>query len=146
MSYQYLEMPLADELFECIQGPFAAFVTVEGPLGESYRHLYYHTYSKVIKGPLNADNQAALRESFEVYLRRLRAATPLPDKPRLFWRFRKGEHILLEQDGGRNFPKCKLYTRLVVPDCTLVKCPICNKTEGEPHNEGCDNIVRKIDG
>lgn len=149
-SSTFLQVPLADELFECIQGPFQSYVDVTYT-GDEEVHYRYHTYSNTVVGsPTDPDVQATLRMAFENYLRRLREhcvgvySTDL--KPKLFWRFRKGEHIQLEGENRRRESRnkewmSKLYTRLVVPDCSLNLCLQCLHTEGEPHANFCDNIV-----
>jgi hypothetical protein len=91
------------------------------------------------------DVEVTLRLAFEEYLRRLRAATPDEGKPQLFWRFRKGEHIQLEEERQGRRLQVALRTRLVVPRCTLIMCDRCLHTEGEPHSPGCENLVRSSD-
>lgn len=142
----YLAVPLADELFDCIQGPFRSTVDLVTPEGQPY-DARYHTYSNTVVGPpSDPDVVATLKLAFEAYLHRLRHVTAFPDKPKLFWRFRKGEHILIEgenrrRDGKDKEWRTKLYTRLVVPDCPLSFCSQCLHTEGEPHANYCVNIV-----
>lgn len=34
---RYLQVPLADELFECIQGPFKSFVDLTTPEGQEFK-------------------------------------------------------------------------------------------------------------
>lgn len=142
MNYPYMEVPLAYELFDCQQGELAGKHSMEGD------GKVYHTYMNTIAGSTNEDDVLnTLRLHFEGYLRRLRANCPLypPEKepkPKLFWRFRVGAHIAIEAGGTKRNPLAQLRTRLIVPDCTLGYCPQCMKTEGEPHNRGCENIVR----
>jgi hypothetical protein len=140
---KHIEVPLADELFECIQGPFKSFVDLVTPEGQPY-NAYYHTYSNVIHGDFDdRDTEMTLRLAFETYLRRLReSVAPREKKPQLFWRFRKGEHILIEAENRRGSTRVKLYTRLVVPDSSLVMCPTCLHTEGEEHAAHCANVVK----
>lgn len=146
---QFLDVPLADELFDCMQGPFQSYVEIDYQGVEA--HHRYHTYSNTVYGsPEDRDVQATLRLAFEAYLRRLREHC-LGDysaevKPKLFWRFRKGEHIQLEGENRRRDRRekewmTKLYTRLVVPDCSLILCLQCLHTEGEPHANYCENVV-----
>jgi hypothetical protein len=155
---RFITVPLADELFDCIQGPFQAYVTVdwapgeEHPPGEPYKHCLYHTYDLMTVGEFeDPDVERSLRLGFEDYLRRLRAATPLEGKPQLFWRFRKGDHIQIESEvrfgpfGKNRESRVKLRTRLIVPSCTLAMCPRCHHTEGEPHANYCENLVRSSD-
>lgn len=145
MSSRYIQVPLADELFDCQQGPFKSCVDISIPNGETYYR--YHTYSNVVAGnPDDADVEATLRLAFEAYLRRLREFTPVEGKPKLFWRFRKGEHIQIEGEHRRRTGKykewlSKLYTRLVVAECSLNICLQCLHTEGEPHANYCENVV-----
>lgn len=143
---RYLQVPLADELFECIQGPFKSFVDLTTPEGQEF-NAQYHTYSNTVIGRLDdLDTETTLRLAFEAYLRRLReSVAPGSKKPHLYWRFRKGEHILLEEENKRNESKVKLYTRLVVPDSSLILCKMCLHTEGEPHAIYCENLVRPGD-
>lgn len=140
---RYLQVPLADELFECIQGPFKSYVDLTTPEGQDY-NARYHTYSNTIVGRFDdPDTETTLRLAFEAYLRRLRESVcPGPNKPQLYWRFRKGEHILLEEENHRKESRVKLYTRLVVPDSALVMCSMCLHTEGELHAVYCENIVK----
>lgn len=143
LTYRHIEVPLADELFECIQGPFKSYVDLVTPEGQPY-NAYYHTYSNIIVGSLDdPDTETTLRLAFETYLRRLReSVAPGSNKPQLYWRFRKGEHIALESETTRKSSKVKLRTRLVVPDSSLIMCRLCLHTEGEPHAAHCENIVR----
>ena len=152
-SYEsrHIDIPLADELFDCIQGPFRSYVDLVTPEGQPY-NCYYHTYSNTIVGTIDdPDSEATLRMAFEAYLRRLaESVAPGDKKSQLFWRFRKGEHILIEAEtrrlsGKRVESRVKLYTRLVVPDSSLIMCPTCLHTEGEPHAAHCANVVRKGD-
>ena len=143
---RHLEVPLADELFECIQGPFQSYVDLVTPEGQPY-NARYHTYSNTVVGAFeDPDVETTLRMAFEAYLRRLReSVAPGPSKPKLFWRFRKGEHILIESEIRNKVSRVKLYTRLVVPDSALIMCPQCLHTEGELHAPFCENIVKKGD-
>lgn len=143
LMFRYLEIPLADELFECIEGPHKSYVNLVTPEGQPY-NAYYHTYCNIVVGRLDdPDTVTTLRLAFESYLRRLReSVAPGPKKPQLFWRFRKGEHIALESDTGRRSSRIKLRTRLVVPDSSLIMCKLCLHTEGEPHAPYCENIVK----
>lgn len=130
--------PLADELFDCRQGPYKSVVPLE------LTEHRYHTYRNMVWGSLSdPDTESALLLAFGEYLKRLREATPSPDgvKPILYWRFRIGDHIQLEEDPhGRNLRRVKLYTRLVVPDCTLHCCYHCLITDGEDHYPWCPNL------
>lgn len=146
-SSAYLEVPLADELFDCMQGPFQSCVDIS--YGETEAHHRYHTYSNTVIGsPEDPDVLVTLRLAFEAYLRRVREhCLPLTEgKPKLFWRFRKGQHVLIEGEFKRHEGRerdwiAKLYTRLVVPDCSLNFCLQCLHTEGEPHARYCENLV-----
>lgn len=143
---RYLQVPLADELFECLQGPFKSYVDLVTPEGQNY-DARYHTYSNIVIGSFDdPDIETTLRLAFEAYLRRLRESVrrSVP-KPQLYWRFRKGEHILIEGQNLRGKYHTKLYTRLVVPDSALMLCPTCLHTEGEPHANHCANVVNKGD-
>lgn len=146
---RYIEVPLADELFECIQGPFGAYIQM--PVENGIAEYRYHTYDIMMIGEFeDPDVEVSLRLAFEEYLRRLRAATPVEGKPKLFWRFRKGEHIQIEAEvhkvSNKRTSRVKLRTRLVVPSCTLAMCLKCLHTEGEPHTNFCENLVRSEDG
>lgn len=143
---RYIQVPLADELFDCIQGPFRSYVDLVTPEGQNY-NAQYHTYSNTIVGTFDDPNaEVTLRLAFEAYLRRLReSVVPGSIKPQLFWRFRKGEHILIEEETRRGKSRVKLYTRLVVPDSRLIICPTCLHTQGEEHADHCLNVVRVED-
>jgi hypothetical protein len=145
VSSRYIQVSLADELFDCMQGSFQSYIEIDDE--GVYRKFFYHTYSNTISGDPNDSNvEGALRLAFEIYLRRLREFTPGEGKPKLFWRFRKGEHIQLEGEfrrltGKHKEWRTKLYTRLVVPECSLNYCLQCLHTEGEHHANYCENIV-----
>lgn len=150
---RFIEVPLADELFECLQGDFRNSVQIfsDDPNVEPAQYRY-HTYVSVAVGSLDDSKvETTLRLAFETHLRTLRENCLPPGidwpanqtyKPKLYWRFRKGSHIQLESNMSKRDPKVKLYTRLVVPACTLEMCPHCYRTEGEPHATHCDNVVR----
>lgn len=145
---KFLEVPLADELFETMQGFFGPYARpmdeIEAMTSENRKTLLYHTYVNTVAGTLDdSDVVITLRLAFESYLRRLREhVQPNIQKPVLFWRFRRGNHIMLESNGKKRDPLVKLYTRLVVPSCSLIFCDRCLHTEGEQHAPHCDNIVR----
>jgi hypothetical protein len=147
VSDRYIQVPLADELFDCLQGPFQGWIEIDVPGIEFPQKFIYHTYSRVLPGsPDDPDVEATLRSGFETYLRRLREFTSGNGKPKLFWRFRKGECIQIEGEhrrltGKKKEWRAKLYTRLVVPDCSLNYCLQCLHTEGEPHAIYCENVV-----
>ena len=145
-SSRSIDVPLADELFECIEGPHRSHVDLVTPEGQPY-NAYYHTYCNIVVGEIDdPDVERTLRMAFEAYLRRLReSVAPGDRKPQLFWRFRKGEHIALESENTRQGSKTKLRTRLVVPDSGLIMCQRCLHTEGELHAPFCENVVRKGD-
>jgi hypothetical protein len=133
----YIDVPLADELFECVEGPYQSCVVI--PSGQKF---LYHTYSNTVVGSFaDPDVETTLRLAFEEYLRRLRASILGDQKPKLYWRFRKGEHLQLEacKEGRRLL--VKLYTRLVVPESPLAICPVCLHTEGERHALTCSNSL-----
>lgn len=139
---KFLPVSLSDELFDCVEGFHGASIVPENE--HPNPRFRYHTYSNTVVGTLDdPDVETTLRMAFERYLRRLRDNTPAEGKPQLFWRFRKGQHIMLESNGKKRDPKVKLYTRLVVPLCNLVMCDLCYHTEGEPHAAHCENIVRR---
>lgn len=150
MSQRSIEVPLADELFETMQGFHGAYARpyeeIEPLPPESRRTLRYHTYVNTIVGHFDdPDVETTLRLGFEAYLRRLRENTQPTSiqKPCLFWRFRRGEHIALESNGRKRDPLVQLRTRLVVPSCSLLSCEQCLHTEGEEHAKYCTNIVSR---
>lgn len=152
-NQRFIEVPLADELFDTVEGHHGPYAIPLGDISEIVPHnrenLRYHTYVNTITGHLDdSDVETTLRMRFETYLRRLREhVTQAIQKPTLFWRFRKGQHISLEFNGKKKDPKVQLYTRLIVPCCTLTLCNGCLHTEGEPHAHHCENIVRSpLDG
>lgn len=149
MSQRFIEVPLADELFETLEGFHGSYARPHEDIKplppESRITLRYHTYVNTVAGHIDdPDVETTLRLAFEAYLRRLRENTETRSlqKPCLFWRFRRGEHIALESNGRKHGSLVQLRTRLVVPSCSLGCCELCLHTEGEPHAGYCENLVR----